>query len=439
MSESDGGEASVSAGRGETLIEVSDLQVRYDGGWTGPTVRAVDGLDLRIERGETLGLVGESGCGKTTLCRALVGLERPASGAVRFDGTPVADRSGADRRRWRGDVAMVFQDADASLDDRLPVGELVREPLDAHDWKRPADRRERVRDLLDAVGLDRAWERRYPTRLSAGQRRRVGVARALALRPAFVALDEPVSGLDASVRAGVLNLLADLQDEFGLTYLLVAHDLSVVRHLADRTAVMYRGTILERGPTEALFADPAHPYTHVLLSAIPGPEPSSSSDRIPLRGSPATPTEQPSGCPFAGRCPAAIRPDAHALDDGTWERIDRLREIARERCRRAPSLRERAASILGIGTGADAADLRGAVLDGIDPPPAVREEIDAAIDHLAAGRPAQARRFLRAAFGSECDRERPADHAVGEERESHCHRHREEFDSPGDVLGRSGE
>ncbi|AXG09758.1 dipeptide ABC transporter ATP-binding protein [Haloplanus rubicundus] len=296
---------------GGTLVEVRDLKKHYGVGlnlFTPSKVSAVDGVTLDIQRGETLGLVGESGCGKTTLGRTLLQLESVTSGTIRYDGRDLTDLSAAERRRWRRNVGMVFQDPESSLNDRMTVSELVREPLDVHDWKTRPERRERVRTLLETVGLQPVHYHRYPHQFSGGQRQRVAIARALALNPEFLVLDEPVSALDVSVQAQVLNLLADLQAEYGLTYLFIAHDLSVVRHICDRVAVMYLGNILERGETAALFESPVNPYTISLLSAVPTAEPTDETARLTLRGSPPTPRDPPTGCPFSTRCPMKVRP-----------------------------------------------------------------------------------------------------------------------------------
>jgi len=255
---------------------------------------------------------------------------------VRFDGTDITTLSGSDPEEWRRNAQIVFQDPESSLNKRMTVGEIIREPLDAHDWETPRDRRERVRDLLETVGLREEHHYRYPHQFSGGQHQRVGIARALALSPEFVVLDEPVSALDVSVQAKILNLLEDLQEEFGLTYLFIAHDLSVVRHICDRVAVMYLGHVMELGGTEELFDEPANPYTHALLSAIPDPDPEAERERITLRGTPPSPRDPPTGCPFSTRCPAKVRPDEYeAVDDDVWERIEFFREVLRERAGRS--------------------------------------------------------------------------------------------------------
>lgn len=282
------------------LVELRDLRVTYPG--NPKPLRAVDGVTLHIDKGETLALVGESGCGKSTLARALAGLERPASGSVHFLGEPLpAFPSSARRARCR-DLQMVFQDPDASLNPRMTIQSAIGEPLDLHDSLSRGDRDGRVLDLMREVGLDPALRLRYPHELSGGQRQRVCIARALAVRPKLLICDEAVSALDVSVQAQILNLLLDLKESLGLSYLFITHDLRVVRHVADRVAVMYLGQIAELGPTEDLFAAPAHPYTRVLLGSVPdvGAGPSVPA---PIRGEPPSPANPPPGCRFQTRCP----------------------------------------------------------------------------------------------------------------------------------------
>ena len=446
----------------DALVEVTNLKTYYgEGGLLSDNpVKAVDDVSFGIRRGETLGLVGESGCGKTTLGRTLVQLERATAGSVSFDGTDVTELSGDDLKNWRRNAQMVFQDPESSLNDRMTVGEIVREPLDVHDWNSSRERRQRVRELLETVGLREEHYYRYPHQFSGGQRQRVGIARALALEPEFVVLDEPVSALDVSVQAKILNLLEDLQDEFGLTYLFIAHDLSVVRHICDRVAVMYLGNVMEVGDGEELFDDPANPYTHSLLSAIPTPDPTSQRDRITLRGTPPSPRDPPTGCPFSTRCPAKIRPEAHAdIDDDLWERIEVLREILRERNRADRSLTERARELLGMDTrfsdideilrevfqtpaGTDAGTATEGTTESGDPlagvPSTVSEPIERAAEHVRSGEEGRAREVLREEFGSECDTEMPAHHEVSEsDRISLCHRHKFEHDEPSAFFERT--
>ncbi len=276
-------------------------------------VRALDGVDLEIREGETLALVGESGCGKSTLGRTLLRLEEPTAGSVYHRGDDLTSLSTAEMRARRADLQYVFQNPTSSLDPRHTVGELVGEALDVHGVARGRERDDRVRDLLETVGLRASHANRYPHEFSGGQRQRIGIARALAVDPELIVCDEPVSALDVSVQARILNLLADLQAEFGLAYLFIAHDLSVVEHVADRVAVMYLGELVEVGPTEAVFSPPYHPYTRALLSAIPEPDPLWEGDRIVLDGSVPSPVDPPPGCKFHTRCPVASE------DCGEWE------------------------------------------------------------------------------------------------------------------------
>ncbi|MDS0296015.1 ABC transporter ATP-binding protein [Halogeometricum luteum] len=436
-------EASEAVGRragSDALVEVRNLKTYYEGGGFlgGDPVKAVDGVSFDIRRGETLGLVGESGCGKSTLGRTLMRLEEATDGEVRLDGTDITTLSGDDLKQFREDVQMVFQDPDSSLNERMTVGELVREPLDVHDWKTPSERRARVRELLETVGLQEEHYYRYPHQFSGGQRQRIGIARALALEPDFVVLDEPVSALDVSVQAKILNLLEDLQNEFGLTYLFIAHDLAVVRHICDRVAVMYLGNIMEIGPAEALFDDPANPYTHALLSSIPEPDPTAKRDRITLRGTPPSPRNPPTGCPFSTRCPVKIRPEGYEeMDRGQWERIEVFREVLRERSRANPSLSDRARALLGRETHrADMDDIVAEVFDGHETDEEVMRHIREAAEYAEDGDEDAARTYLREEFNSVCDHEMPDQEAVGDGRVSLCHRHEPEYEEPATVFER---
>ncbi len=314
------------------LIEARDLQMYFpiQRGFllrrTVGAIKAVDGLNFTIERGETLGLVGESGCGKSTAGRAILQLHKPTGGSVYFRGRDITILRGEPLRQLRRRMQMIFQDPYASLNPRMTVGELVGEPLLVHGIAKGRERRERVLQLLEMVGLNPQVVNRYPHEFSGGQRQRVGIARALSASPDFIVCDEAISALDVSIQAQIVNLLESLQAQLGLTYLFIAHDLSVVRHISDRIAVMYLGKIVELTTRSALYENPLHPYTQALLSAVPIPDPvlEKQRRRTLLQGDLPSPANPPAGCAFSTRCPQAsaecraVAPEFKDVGDGHW-------------------------------------------------------------------------------------------------------------------------
>ncbi|GAA0325124.1 dipeptide ABC transporter ATP-binding protein [Bacillus carboniphilus] len=294
----------------ENLLEVQNLKTHYPikGGFfrrTVATVKAVDDISFEIKKGETLGLVGESGCGKSTAGRTILRLLKPTDGKIIFDGDDITNLSGTKLREARKDFQMVFQDPYASLNPTQMVGDIIAEPILNYTRRNKAELKKEVMELLEKVGLPEDAYYKYPHEFSGGQRQRIGIARALALRPKLIIADEPVSALDVSVQSQVLNLLKELQDEFDLTFLFIAHDLSVVKHMSDRIGVMYLGNMVELADKKSLYDEPLHPYTQALISAIPEPDPRKKKERIILQGDVPNPTNPPTGCPFHTRCPMA--------------------------------------------------------------------------------------------------------------------------------------
>jgi oligopeptide transport system ATP-binding protein len=293
---------------GENLVELKNLSKHFSvtkGAFkrVTKTVRAVDGVTFDIKKGETLGLVGESGCGKSTLGRTLLKLYDPTEGSIVFEGTDISDHSTSQMRPLRRKMQMIFQDPYASLNPRMTVGNIIGEALAIHNLGAKGDREQKVRSLLDTVGLRPESIHRYPHEFSGGQRQRIGIARALAVDPEFIVCDEPIAALDVSIQAQIVNLLQDLQHELGLTYLFIAHDLTVVQHISTRVAVMYLGDLVELQTANTLYTDPKHPYTRALLSAVPVPEPVRKKKRIVLKGEIPSPLNPPTGCKFHPRCP----------------------------------------------------------------------------------------------------------------------------------------
>jgi peptide/nickel transport system ATP-binding protein len=419
----------------EPLVAVRDLEKYYYEqdtvvdrllGREPRSVKAVDGVSFDIHEGETLGLVGESGCGKSTTGETLLRLREATGGSVTFDGEAVFELDGDRLDAFRRRAQIVFQDPFSSLDPRMTVGDIVAEPLVIHDL--PDDpgekssrewRRDRARELLERVGLSASQLDRYPHEFSGGQRQRIGIARALALDPEFVVLDEPVSALDVSVQAQVLNLLADLQAEFGLTYLFIAHDLSVVRHLCDRVAVMYLGNVVELGPTDEIFTAPEHPYTEALLESVPRASVAEHGREVDaLAGDVPSPRNPPSGCRFRTRCPAVIPPSDLPIDQSTYRAVMDLRDALERGDLDAEAVRDRL-DAEPDGEAAFTEHVRETYLEEASLSGANARVVDDALAALARGDRAEAVGGLRDRFESVCESDRPE--RIGETHATACH------------------
>lgn len=317
-------------GTEDVILEIKNLKKHFHVGGgllarrSALTIQAVDDVSFSIKRGETFGLVGESGCGKTTLGQTIIRLYNPTAGSIVFNGTDVSTLNAAEMRKHRRGMQMIFQDPSASLDPRMTVGSIISEPLNIFGIGSKEERRERVRELLRVVGLNSYFVNRYPHEFSGGQRQRIGIARSLALNPELIICDEPVSALDVSIQAQVLNLLRQLQGDFNLTYLFIAHNLAVVAHISDRVGVMYLGKLVEIGESRRITEEPKHPYTQALISAVPIPVPGRQRERIILEGDVPSPANPPSGCRFHPRCPIArpdckeVEPALRQLEPGHW-------------------------------------------------------------------------------------------------------------------------
>jgi peptide/nickel transport system ATP-binding protein len=390
------------------------------------SVRAVDGIDLDVKKGETLAVVGESGCGKSTLGRTILNLDNATAGSVHYDGEDLTDLSAGEMRPYRRDLQMIFQDPLAALNPRQTVGQILTAPMEVHDiGESDDDRAERVRDLLERVGLKPGHADRYPHQFSGGQQQRVGIARALSLEPELIIADEPVSALDVSVQAQILNLLDQLQADLDLSLIFIAHDLSVVRHVADRVAVMYLGEIVETAPVNELFENPAHPYTRSLLSAVPRIDPSDRDERIVLEGTVPSPMDPPSGCRFHTRCPVVIPPDDWTGTGEGFRDAFSFRNyiLSAELDRKAAKDRLRSES-----RGTDERTIATYFLEQLlsrepaDLPPEAADAVREAADELAAGNRDRAETIVAEAFPSPCERAVPPSHKANPNHTAACHR-----------------
>ncbi|RDI71000.1 ABC transporter ATP-binding protein [Halopelagius longus] len=372
-------------------------------------IRAVDGISFTVERGETVGLVGESGCGKSTAATTLLRLDEPTDGRVLFEGRDVTAFDDRELKRFRREAQMVFQDPTSSFDPRMSVGESVAEPLRIHGMRDRTRRRRIVADLLERVGLSAADADRYPHEFSGGQKQRLALARALVLNPSLLVADEPVSALDVSIQAEILSLMGDLQDEFGLGMLFISHDLAVVREVCDRVAVMYLGEIVELAETDELFENPRHPYTRALLSSIPTPDPTKRGGGVELTGGVPSPENPPDGCRFHTRCPEVIPPDEYDVEASAWRAVMDLRVRLERSEFDADGVRE----LGGDETPADDSEaVAAAVRREFDIPDRLSDDraervLSNALETLAAGDGAAARDTLAEAFETVCETDAP--------------------------------
>ena len=423
----------------EPLLRVTDLKKHYPitTGFLNTVVghaRAVDGISFDLERGETFGIVGESGCGKSTAARSMIRLEEPTDGEIRFDGEDLCGYDDRELRLFRREAQLIFQDPDSSFDPRMNVGDAIAEPLIVQGMSDKERRRSIVADLLERVGLSASDMHRYPHEFSGGQKQRIGLARALAVNPQLIVADEPVSALDVSVQSEILKLIDQFQREFGLTMLVISHNLGVVRQICDRVAVMYLGEFVEVGPTEELFSDPQHPYTKALLSAIPTPDPSQRGLGEELTGDVPDPSDPPTGCRFHTRCPLVIMPDGVDLPQSEWRRVLQFRKHLERKTIDLESIVQIHA--LESPEFEDSSTVRPAdvddetlitwVKDEFDLPaqladPGAEIVLDRALERIVEGDVQSAREDLEERFSTVCEREKPPLETDGSDRKVSCH------------------
>ena len=418
----------------DALLSVRDLTKHYpitEGLFQREVgrVRAVDGISFDLDPGETLGLIGESGCGKSTAARTMLRLEEPTGGTVTFAGEAVTAYDRSELRRFRRRAQMVFQDPNSSFDPRMTVGEAVAEPLLSQGLRDKERRRQRVEALLERVGLTAGDADRYPHELSGGQKQRAGLARALSVNPDLLVADEPVSALDVSVQAEILDLVEDLQEEFDLSVVFITHDMGVVAELCDRVAVMYVGEFVETGQTDAVLEAPQHPYTRALVASIPDPEPGGEGRSVTLTGDVPDPSDPPSGCRFHTRCPEVIQPAGYDLDQDAWRRALDFRLALSDDGVDLSALRELAAAAADVDPeSVEDQRLRETVVEEYDLPDTLGdaeadETLDAAVEDVVAGDLASAADRLAAAFETVCERRDPAMVETGSDQAAACHLH----------------
>jgi peptide/nickel transport system ATP-binding protein len=421
---------------GKSLLEVEGMEKHYPitkgvlKKQVG-TVRAVDGINFTVRRGETVGIVGESGCGKSTTATSMLRLEEPTGGSVRFDGEDILGYDDAELKGFRRRAQMIFQDPSSSFDPRMSIGESVAEPLRIHGMSDRRKRRSIVEDLLDRVGLSPDDANRYPHEFSGGQKQRIAVARVLSVNPEFIVADEPVSALDVSIQAEILSLLESVQAEFGLSFLLISHDMGVIRQVCDRVNVMYLGEIVESGPTKEVFDAPEHPYTQALMSSIPQPDPRKRGQGIELTGDVPNPANPPSGCRFHTRCPKIIQPKGMELDQAAWREVMNLRSRLGQGGLDPEALVKSHFGSLEADESAPSPDdnvVVKAVRAEFDLPkklgaPRADQAVEETLAAIASGNHEAARKQLAETFPTVCEQHHPERESLGNSRTTACFRH----------------